>query len=164
MNYTGRNPNFFQLFVKHLSGLKACVGGGVGWWQRKKSEGAWDSGSRGEGSAGVKAWAMGLWLWGQMGVWNLGRVPGWLKALGWLTMHLMGERGTKWMMEVQKVELGTGGFPKTNQKIWYSNKLLFSKKLWTLWASCWVKTVLMQSSAKPPLQLNYSRPHTQSCA
>lgn len=52
-----------------------------GWWRlaevAKKAEGAWDSGSRGEGSRGAKgARAMGLWLRGQMGVMALGIVPG----------------------------------------------------------------------------------------
>lgn len=59
----------------------------------KKPEGAWDSGSRGEGSTGAKgAGAMGLTLWGQMGVWASGKMPG-RKALGWAHRGSAGRKG-----------------------------------------------------------------------
>lgn len=109
------------------------VEGLCGWWWMvtiKKSEGAWDSGSRGEGSAGVKASAMGLWLWGQTGVWTLGRVPGWLKALGWAYCVSDGREGHQ--VEFQKVrfELGTGSFPKANQKCDTPINASFPRNFW----------------------------------
>lgn len=83
----------------------------------EKPEGAWDSGSRGEGSMGAKGvGAMGLWLQGQMGVFGLGqsaRLKGtWVGSL-WV---LWDREGIRWREEVQRVrvEIHTREFLKAN--------------------------------------------------